>query len=58
MWLIALVQYLYHCRRFPSTLANLPKMDVVIKDGYAKITAKLKFLNSVITYEHIYMSLP
>ncbi|XP_059428744.1 probable plastid-lipid-associated protein 13, chloroplastic [Corylus avellana] len=33
--------------RFPSTLANLPKMDVVIKDGYAKITAKLKFLNSI-----------
>ncbi|KAK1408462.1 hypothetical protein QVD17_40256 [Tagetes erecta] len=33
--------------RFPATLANLSKMDVVIKDGYAKITAKLKFLNAI-----------
>ncbi|GLT77944.1 hypothetical protein SLA2020_494970 [Shorea laevis] len=33
--------------RFPSTLANLSKLDVVIKDGYAKITAKLKLLNSI-----------
>jgi hypothetical protein len=33
--------------RFPSTLANLSKMDVSIKDGYAKITANLKLLNSI-----------
>lgn len=33
--------------RFPSTLANLSKMDVAIKDGYAKITANLKLLNSI-----------
>lgn len=33
--------------RFPSTLANLSNMDVVIKDGYAKITANLRFLNSI-----------
>ncbi|MFS7943132.1 putative plastid-lipid-associated protein [Helianthus anomalus] len=33
--------------RFPATLANLSKMDVVIKDGYAKITANLKFLNAI-----------
>ncbi|XP_073283671.1 probable plastid-lipid-associated protein 13, chloroplastic [Primulina huaijiensis] len=33
--------------RFPSALANLSRLDVSIKDGYAKITANLKFLNSV-----------
>ncbi|KAB1226702.1 putative plastid-lipid-associated protein 13, chloroplastic [Morella rubra] len=33
--------------RFPSTLANLSKMDVVIKDGNAKITANMKLLNSI-----------
>ncbi|KAH7512390.1 hypothetical protein FEM48_Zijuj12G0085900 [Ziziphus jujuba var. spinosa] len=33
--------------RFPSNLANLSNMDVTIKDGYAKITANLKFLNSI-----------
>ncbi|KAG2683310.1 hypothetical protein I3760_10G026400 [Carya illinoinensis] len=33
--------------RFPSTLANLSKMDVAIKDGNAKITANLKLLNSI-----------
>ncbi|KAL4606891.1 hypothetical protein ACB092_09G136500 [Castanea dentata] len=33
--------------RFPSTLANFSKMDVAIKDGYAKITANLKLLNSI-----------
>ncbi|KAK7355105.1 hypothetical protein VNO80_14350 [Phaseolus coccineus] len=32
---------------FPSSLANLSKMDVVIKDGNAKITANLTFLNSI-----------
>lgn len=33
--------------RFPTSVANLRKMDVVIKDGYAKITANLKFLNAI-----------
>ncbi|KAL8236570.1 hypothetical protein R6Q59_017681 [Mikania micrantha] len=33
--------------RFPATLANLCKMDLVIKDGYAKITANMKFLNAI-----------
>ncbi|GLT96182.1 hypothetical protein SLE2022_138250 [Rubroshorea leprosula] len=33
--------------RFPSSLANLSKMDVAIKDGYSKITANFKFLNSI-----------
>ncbi|KAI3782475.1 hypothetical protein L2E82_12522 [Cichorium intybus] len=32
---------------FPTSLANLSKMDVVIKDGYAKITANMKFLNAI-----------
>lgn len=35
------------CRRFPSTLANLSKMDVLIKDNYANITANMKLLNAV-----------
>lgn len=33
--------------RFPATLATLCKMDLVIKDGYTKITANLKFLNAI-----------
>ncbi|OWM82656.1 hypothetical protein CDL15_Pgr002231 [Punica granatum] len=33
--------------RFPTTLANLTKMDVLIKDGYANITANIKLLNSI-----------
>ncbi|KAL4571625.1 hypothetical protein LXL04_018388 [Taraxacum kok-saghyz] len=33
--------------RFPTRIANLSKMDVVIKDGYAKITANMKFLNAI-----------
>lgn len=33
--------------RFPSTLANLSKMDVVIKDNYANITANMKLLNAI-----------
>ncbi|KAF8043784.1 hypothetical protein BT93_A1951 [Corymbia citriodora subsp. variegata] len=33
--------------RFPATLANLSKMDIMIKDGYARITANLKLLNSL-----------
>lgn len=33
--------------RFPTTIANLSKMDVVIKEGYAKITANMKFLNAI-----------
>lgn len=43
-------------RRFPSTLADLSKMDVVIKDGYAKITENLKLLNSVRKFAQIYYS--
>ncbi|XP_058212249.1 probable plastid-lipid-associated protein 13, chloroplastic [Rhododendron vialii] len=34
-------------QRFPPTLANLSKMDIVIKDRYAKITAIMRLLNSV-----------
>lgn len=33
--------------RFPSSFANLSKMDVLIKDGNSKITALLKLLNSI-----------
>lgn len=33
--------------RFPSSLANLSKLDVLIKDGYANVTAYLKYLNSI-----------
>ncbi|KAK2651319.1 hypothetical protein Ddye_018808 [Dipteronia dyeriana] len=33
--------------RFPSTLANLSKMEVMIKDQKANITANLKLLNSI-----------
>ncbi|XWS43239.1 hypothetical protein CRYUN_Cryun16bG0085600 [Craigia yunnanensis] len=33
--------------RFPSTLAKLSKMDLLLKDGYAKVTAHLKLLNSI-----------
>ncbi|XP_052175187.1 probable plastid-lipid-associated protein 13, chloroplastic [Diospyros lotus] len=32
---------------FPSTLANLSKIDVVIKDSYANITAIMRVLNSI-----------
>ncbi|GER25924.1 plastid-lipid associated protein PAP / fibrillinfamily protein [Striga asiatica] len=32
---------------FPPTLANFSKLDVVIKDGYANISAAIEFLNSV-----------
>lgn len=39
---------LYSCRRFPSTLANLSKLDAYIKDGTAMITANVKLLNAVI----------
>ncbi|GFY93611.1 plastid-lipid associated protein PAP [Actinidia rufa] len=34
-------------QRFPTTLANLSKVDVVIKDQYAKITAIMRLLNSI-----------
>ncbi|XWS66441.1 hypothetical protein CRYUN_Cryun05aG0199400 [Craigia yunnanensis] len=33
--------------RFPSTLAKLSKMDLLLKDGYAKVTAHLELLNSI-----------
>ncbi|XP_020265406.1 probable plastid-lipid-associated protein 13, chloroplastic [Asparagus officinalis] len=33
--------------RFPVTLANLVGLDMLIKDGYSKVTANLKFLNSI-----------
>ncbi|XP_027365835.1 probable plastid-lipid-associated protein 13, chloroplastic [Abrus precatorius] len=32
---------------FPSSLANLSKMDAFIKDGNAKITANMRLLNSI-----------
>ncbi|XP_062112211.1 probable plastid-lipid-associated protein 13, chloroplastic [Humulus lupulus] len=35
--------------RFPSNLANLSKMDMVIKDGYARVTANMRVLNSIET---------
>ncbi|KAM5559035.1 putative plastid-lipid-associated protein 13, chloroplastic [Rosa sericea] len=34
-------------QRFPSTLASLSKMEVLIKEGNAKITANMKILNSI-----------
>ncbi|XP_062004718.1 probable plastid-lipid-associated protein 13, chloroplastic [Rosa rugosa] len=33
--------------RFPSTVASLSKMEVLIKEGNAKITANMKILNSI-----------
>ncbi|XP_077209867.1 putative plastid-lipid-associated protein 13, chloroplastic isoform X2 [Tasmannia lanceolata] len=33
--------------RFPASLVNLLALDVLIKDGYAKAAANLKFLNSI-----------
>ncbi|CAI9097432.1 OLC1v1033862C1 [Oldenlandia corymbosa var. corymbosa] len=33
--------------RFPTTIANLSKLDLLVKDGYATITASLKFVNSI-----------
>lgn len=33
--------------RSPPELANLSKMDVVIKDGYAKVAASIKLFNSI-----------
>ena len=38
---------MYHYRTFPSALANLSKVDVVIKDSYAKLIVNLKLVNSV-----------
>ncbi|KAF4370705.1 probable plastid-lipid-associated protein 13, chloroplastic [Cannabis sativa] len=35
--------------RFPSNLANLSKMDMAIKDGYARVTANMRVLNSIET---------
>ncbi|XP_062114017.1 probable plastid-lipid-associated protein 13, chloroplastic [Humulus lupulus] len=35
--------------RFPSNLANLSKMDMVIKDGYARVTTNMRVLNSIET---------
>ncbi|PIN03628.1 hypothetical protein CDL12_23864 [Handroanthus impetiginosus] len=33
--------------RFPPALANISKLDVVIQDGYANISATVKLLNSI-----------
>lgn len=33
--------------RFPSTLARMSKMNLLLKDGYAKVAAHLKLLNSI-----------
>ncbi|KAG8367945.1 hypothetical protein BUALT_Bualt16G0125400 [Buddleja alternifolia] len=38
-------QFLF--QRSPPSFANLSKMDVVIKDGYATIAASMKLLNSI-----------
>lgn len=48
--LCVLLSFLCCCccfRRFPSTLANLTRMEIVIKDANAKATANIKLLNSV-----------
>eukprot|EP00262_Sarcandra_glabra_P003481 TRINITY_DN14210_c0_g1_i1.p1 TRINITY_DN14210_c0_g1~~TRINITY_DN14210_c0_g1_i1.p1 ORF type:complete len:314 (+),score=48.04 TRINITY_DN14210_c0_g1_i1:218-1159(+) len=37
----------YLFERFPSTIAYLQGVDVLVKDGYAKATATMKFLNSI-----------
>ncbi|KAJ8498740.1 hypothetical protein OPV22_009292 [Ensete ventricosum] len=34
-------------QRSPATLANLLEMDMLLKDGYSKITANLRFFNSI-----------
>ncbi|KAG1364213.1 hypothetical protein COCNU_11G010400 [Cocos nucifera] len=34
-------------RRSPATLAYLLGLDMLMKDGYSKVTANLKFLNSI-----------
>ncbi|XP_062075008.1 probable plastid-lipid-associated protein 13, chloroplastic [Humulus lupulus] len=34
---------------FPSNLANLSKIDMVIKDGYARVTTNMRVLNSIET---------
>uniref|UniRef100_A0A1D1ZKG3 Putative plastid-lipid-associated protein 13, chloroplastic n=1 Tax=Anthurium amnicola TaxID=1678845 RepID=A0A1D1ZKG3_9ARAE len=33
--------------RSPTTLANLVGLNILIKDGYSKVTANMKFLNSI-----------
>ncbi|URD73419.1 hypothetical protein MUK42_09086 [Musa troglodytarum] len=38
-------------QRSPATLANLLGMDMLLKDGYSKITANLRFLNSDTRFE-------
>ncbi|KAK6149215.1 hypothetical protein DH2020_016740 [Rehmannia glutinosa] len=38
-------QFLFE--RFPPAMANLSKLGVVIKDGYANISASVKLLNSI-----------
>lgn len=37
----------FFLQRFPTTLANLSKMDVWLKDTYSKVTANLRLFNSV-----------
>ncbi|KNA24995.1 hypothetical protein SOVF_010350 [Spinacia oleracea] len=37
----------FFMERFPTTLANLSKMDVSLKDSYSKVTANFRLLNSV-----------
>lgn len=34
-------------QRSPTALANLSGLDMLIKDGYSKVTANLKFFNSI-----------
>ncbi|KAL8041565.1 hypothetical protein ABFX02_10G173500 [Erythranthe guttata] len=42
---LAAAKFLFE--RFPPAIANLSKLDVVIKDGYAKISANVKLFNSI-----------
>jgi hypothetical protein len=37
------------CRRSPTTVAHFMGLDVLIKDGYTKISSNLKFLNTVMS---------
>lgn len=43
--ILFIIRFLFE--RSPSTLVNLLGIDVAIKDGYAYVTAKTKFLNSI-----------
>ncbi|KAL6540445.1 putative plastid-lipid-associated protein 13, chloroplastic [Orobanche minor] len=44
---LGLVAARFLLEKFPPELANLLKVDVVIKDGYLKVAGSLKLLNSI-----------